>query len=75
MKFQKSPLPPAASEKVTNGPGRAVVPPAEAKADLGLTERRKMIRPLPAPQAVESDGDTDWALFQPLSDGPTDSAS
>lgn len=37
------------------------------KQDLGLAERRKAIRPLPAPEAVESERDTDWALFQSLS--------
>jgi hypothetical protein len=36
-----------------------------------LTERRHVIRPLPAADAVESDGDTDWATFQALlSDNP-----
>jgi hypothetical protein len=35
-------------------------------ADLGIAERRHFIRPLPTPQAVESDGDTDWAVFQSL---------
>ena len=37
------------------------------KQDSGLAERRKLIRPLPTPEAVESEGDTDWALFQSLS--------
>ena len=45
-------------------------PPAKS-ADLGLTERRHGVRPLPVPEAVESDGDTDWATFQALvSDKP-----
>jgi len=35
-------------------------------ADLGLSERRRSIRPLPVPDAVESNGDTDWAAFQAL---------
>ena len=35
-------------------------------ADLGLSERRRSIRPLPVPDAVESNGDTDWATFQAL---------
>ena len=51
-----------------------VVPPSVAAdgaqgakpEDQGLIERRKFIRPLPAPQAVESTGDTDWATFQAL---------
>ena len=39
--------------------------------DLGLVERRQGVRPLPVPEAVESDGDTDWATFQALvSDKP-----
>jgi hypothetical protein len=29
-------------------------------------ERRQFVRPLPVPDAVESDGDTDWATFQAL---------
>ena len=43
-----------------------------AKAtELGLSERRRSVRPLPIPEAVESDGDTDWAAFQALlSDEP-----
>jgi hypothetical protein len=74
MKFQKLPQSPAASEKATVDPSQATGSAGESKSDLGLTERRKMIRPLPAPQAVESDGDTDWAMFQSLSDGKTDAA-
>jgi hypothetical protein len=34
--------------------------------DLGVVERRRTIRPLPVPDAVESNGDTDWATFQAL---------
>jgi hypothetical protein len=42
-------------------------PKDEAKsANLDVTERRHFIRPLPVPDAVESDGDTDWATFQAL---------
>ena len=37
------------------------------KQDSGLAERRRAIRTLPTPEAVESEGDTDWALFQALS--------
>ena len=40
----------------------------ESKPDHGLSERRKMIRTLPVPDAVESERDTDWALFQSLSE-------
>jgi hypothetical protein len=39
-----------------------------SKPDHGLSERRKMIRTLPVPDAIESERDTDWALFQSLSD-------
>ncbi len=38
--------------------------------DLGLSERRNFIRPLPVPHAVESDGESDWATFQALSSDP-----
>ena len=41
--------------------------------DQGITERRHFIRPLPVPDAVESDRDTDWATFQTLiSEQPKD---
>jgi hypothetical protein len=40
--------------------------------DLGLVERRRSTRPLPVPEAVESQGDTDWAVFQALSNDPPD---
>lgn len=45
---------------------KVVADTAPAKIDLALTERRKMVRNIPAPEAVESDRDTDWALFQAL---------
>ena len=39
--------------------------------DLGLTERRRTIRPLPVPDVVESESDTAWGAFQSLiSDKP-----
>ena len=42
------------------------------QAELGFVERRKAVRTLPVPLVVESDGDTDWAVFQALiSDKPT----
>jgi hypothetical protein len=41
--------------------------------DLGIDERRHFIRPLPVPDAVESDRDTDWDTFQSLnSEQPKD---
>jgi hypothetical protein len=61
------------SEKPTQPPLTVKAnPPAVAKggkakpADPGIAERRHFIRPLPAPEAVESDGDSDWAKFQTL---------
>ena len=50
-----------------NGSSAAKAEVPTPKQDLGLAERRKLIRPLPAPEAVESEGDADWALFQALS--------
>ncbi len=52
---------------------RPAAPPTSPNrpADLGIVERRKVVRTIPAPLAVESDGDTDWAVFQALiSDKP-----
>jgi hypothetical protein len=40
--------------------------------DLGLVERRRTVRPLPVPDAVESNRDTDWAPFQTLGTDPSD---
>jgi len=39
--------------------------------DLGLKERRSLVRPLPVPDVVESDADSAWSTFQALiSDTP-----
>jgi hypothetical protein len=46
---------------------KGATPAQNSKIDLALTERRKIMRPIPVPHAVESEGDTDWALFQELS--------
>jgi hypothetical protein len=46
---------------------KTATPAQPAKVDFALTERRKIIRPIPVPHTVESEGDTDWALFQELS--------
>lgn len=65
------------AEKVSKNTAPADKSAAEAtpvRADQALTERRKLVRQIPAPEAVESDRDTDWALFQALSstdDPPT----
>lgn len=51
----------------SDGPVAPVGEPEKFKpADLGLTERRRSVRPLPAPEAVENDGDSAWAAFQSL---------
>jgi hypothetical protein len=56
---------------VSPGSGPSGSKPPARSSDLGLTERRHAVRPLPVPEAVESDGDTDWATFQALvSDKP-----
>jgi len=34
--------------------------------ELGLTERRRLIRPLPVPDVEESDRDSVWGTFQAL---------
>jgi hypothetical protein len=39
---------------------------AAGTIELGLTERRRLVRPLPAPHAVEVQSDVDWAIFQTL---------
>jgi len=57
-KLPNSPEPPKAEA------GREVQKPTPP--DLGLTERRKFIRPLPVPEVVESDGDSAWGTFQAL---------
>jgi len=64
-------------DKLQNPPASAAAPAtagAEATKeaekltppDLGLTERRKFIRPLPVPEVLESDGDSAWGAFQAL---------
>jgi hypothetical protein len=56
-----------------NGWGAMLAPnePADAAqtdkvADLGIVERRRFIRAIPVPDAMQSNGDTDWATFQTL---------
>jgi hypothetical protein len=76
--MKKSVIPPEPAAK--SGRGTDTVAPSEKSgspdlgfAGLGLAERRHFIRPLPVPDAVESDGDTDWATFQALiSEKPKD---
>jgi hypothetical protein len=65
--MKKSEVSPAANAPLANNAAGQT-----PKPDLGLAERRKLIRPLPAPEAVESEGDTDWALFQALSGNEPD---
>jgi hypothetical protein len=66
------PQPDAKSSGAKQAPNEPVDAAQAAKvADLGIAERRRSIRPLPVPDAVESNGDTDWAAFQALiSDKP-----
>jgi hypothetical protein len=61
---KKNGVPPVADPQADTKAGKVTSP---EKPDQGLAERRKLIRPLPTPEAVESEGDTDWALFQALS--------
>lgn len=60
--IKKSEVAPAA-----NAPSPVKADAQTQKQDTGLAERRKLIRLLPTPEVVESEGDTDWALFQALS--------
>ena len=46
---------------------KGATPSQHSKIDLALTERRQIVRPIPVPHAFESERDTDWALFQELS--------
>ena len=67
MKFAK----PSKTETVAAVPQAEPAQPAQpaqepSQADLDLKERRKFIRPLPSPEAVESNGDSDWAAFNAL---------
>ena len=70
MKYEKPSEPAAAGRAGSQSVARGDKPKS---ADLGIAERRHFIRPLPVPEAVESDGDTDWATFQNLiSEQPKD---
>ena len=64
MKFAK----PSKTEAAAAVPQAEAAQPAQepSQADLDLKERRKFIRPLPSPEAVESNGDSDWAAFNAL---------
>jgi hypothetical protein len=62
-KFAK-PSEPAASG--SSGSDAAAKNEKPRPGDLGIAERRHFIRPLPVPDAVESDRDTDWDTFQTL---------
>jgi hypothetical protein len=66
--FTQSPLP--AGKSVSRA--RPFAKPDRTQAvDADTIERRKLVRPLPVPDAVENDGDTDWDAFQALiSDQP-----
>jgi hypothetical protein len=70
MKLGSTTFPQADSQSPVAGQASLEGAPPKP-SDLGFVERRKVVRTLPAPLAVESNGDTDWANFQALlSDQP-----
>ena len=60
MKFAKSSKTEAAA---VAQPEPAAAEPEAKPVNTDLLERRKFIRPLPSPVAVESDQESDWAAF------------
>ena len=64
MKNEKQAVPKADAPTDSKADAKANAAP---KLDQGLSERRRVVRTLPVPEAQESEGDTDWALFQALS--------
>jgi hypothetical protein len=66
MKSTKSAKPPKAAAKGKSDTDAVADTENPNSDDLGIAERRHFIRPLPVPDAVESDGDTDWDTFQTL---------
>jgi hypothetical protein len=66
QKIMKSEKPSGSAAKGIPGAGPNGQKSEAKSADLHVAERRQFIRPLPVPEAVESDGDTDWATFQAL---------
>jgi hypothetical protein len=69
----KSAIPSKAAAKVRPGKDAVTAEEPQLSGDLGIDERRHFIRPLPVPDAVESDRDTDWDTFQSLnSEQPKD---
>ena len=65
-KTKSSSVPSRAAEKsgpVTSSDKGVASAPAPG---LGLTERRRLVRPLPTPDVIEGDYDSDWAEFQAL---------
>jgi hypothetical protein len=74
----KSEIPPDPAARGRRGTDAVVKKEKSKSAEqgvvgLGIAERRHFIRPLPVPDAFESDGDTDWATFQALtSEKPKD---
>ncbi len=54
------------AEKSVSAAGAGKDASNEPAPGLGLTERRRLVRPLPTPEVIEGDYDSDWAEFQAL---------
>ena len=72
-KITKNAKPSESAAKGKSGIDVVAIEEKPLAVDQGITERRHFIRPLPVPDAVESDRDTDWDTFQSLnSEKPKD---
>ena len=56
----------AAPQAPSDSTEKAAAAAVDEKTGLGLSERRRSVRLLPVPEAVESNGDSEWAAFQAL---------
>jgi hypothetical protein len=61
---KKSNSAPSGAAETSGGTGKGAT--GEVVPGLGLTERRRLVRPLPTPDVIEGDYDSDWAEFQAL---------
>jgi hypothetical protein len=52
-----------ASRQLPGPAAVAIAEPAKSSASLGLSERRKLLRPLPVPEVIECDDDSAWDLW------------
>jgi hypothetical protein len=52
-----------ASPQLPGPAEEASAEPAKSSASLGLSERRKLLRPLPVPEVIECDDDSAWDLW------------